>query len=88
MDLLPVTLCGFYRLKPMKRVYLDPDAHLEMVVHKPVGHSLLATLDDEAVLRRAARHGKHLPFVEFAPEISGTFHFQVLRLGQSTGWFG
>ena len=52
MDLLPVTLCGFYRLKPMKRVYLDPDAHLEMVVHKPVGHCLLATLDDEAVLRR------------------------------------
>jgi 1-acyl-sn-glycerol-3-phosphate acyltransferase len=39
MDLLPVTLNGFYRLKPLKRPYLDPDAELEIVVHKPINRS-------------------------------------------------
>jgi len=51
MDLLPVTLKGFYSLKPMKRVYLDPDSDLEVVVHKPVNHSVIDNLNDEALLK-------------------------------------
>lgn len=51
LDLLPVTLNGFYRLKPMKRIYLDPDSDLEIVVHKPVNHHVIDGLSDEALLK-------------------------------------
>ena len=51
MDLLPVTLSGFHRLKPIKRAYLDPDADLQMIIHKPVNSSLLQSLNDEVLLR-------------------------------------
>ncbi len=51
MDLLPVTLRGFYGLKPLKRVYLDPDSDLEVVIHKPINHSLVESLNDGALLR-------------------------------------
>lgn len=36
MELLPFTLRGFYTLKPLKRLYVDPDSILEVVVHKPI----------------------------------------------------
>jgi len=51
MDLLPVTLKGFYSLKPLKRVYLDPDVNLEMVIHRPVTHSLIESTDDKELLK-------------------------------------
>jgi 1-acyl-sn-glycerol-3-phosphate acyltransferase len=51
MDLLPVTLRGFYGLKPIKRVYLDPDSDLEVVIHKPIIHSVIDRLNDEALLK-------------------------------------
>jgi 1-acyl-sn-glycerol-3-phosphate acyltransferase len=51
MDLLPVTLRGFYGLKPMKRVYLDPDSDLEVVIHKPINHSVVESLNDEVLLK-------------------------------------
>jgi 1-acyl-sn-glycerol-3-phosphate acyltransferase len=51
MDLLPVTLCGFYRLKPMKRLYLDPDAGLEIFVHKPIERLRIESLNDQALLK-------------------------------------
>jgi 1-acyl-sn-glycerol-3-phosphate acyltransferase len=51
LDLLPVTLRGFYGLKPMKRVYLDPDSDLEVMIHKPIGHSVIESLNDEALLK-------------------------------------
>jgi 1-acyl-sn-glycerol-3-phosphate acyltransferase len=35
-DVLPVTLNGFFTLKPMGRLYADPDAELEMVIHPPL----------------------------------------------------
>lgn len=49
-DLLPVTLKGFYRLKPLKRPYLDPDINLEIVVHKPISHVMIKKMKDEALL--------------------------------------
>jgi 1-acyl-sn-glycerol-3-phosphate acyltransferase len=51
MDLLPITLRGFYNLKPMKRVYLDPDSNLEVVIHKPVSNSDTKMLNDEVLLK-------------------------------------
>ena len=51
MDLLPVTLKGFYSLKPMKRVYLDPDSDLEVVVHEPVNRPVIDSLNDEELLK-------------------------------------
>lgn len=50
MDLLPITLRGFYTLKPKNRVYLDPDSELECMIHKPVSHSDLKSLDNKTLL--------------------------------------
>ena len=51
MDLLPVTLRGFYNLKPKNRPYLDPDSELECVIHKPISHSDLRSLDNKVLLK-------------------------------------
>lgn len=51
MDLLPVTLRGFYSLKPLKRPYLDPDSDLEVVVHKPIGYSVIESLNNAKLYR-------------------------------------
>ena len=51
MDLLPITLRGFYSLKPMKRPYLDPDSELEIVIHKPIGRSIAESLGSEGLLK-------------------------------------
>jgi 1-acyl-sn-glycerol-3-phosphate acyltransferase len=51
LDLLPITLRGFYNLKPLKRPYLDPDSDLEIVIHKPIGRSMLESLNSEGFLK-------------------------------------
>ncbi len=51
MDLLPITLRGFYSLKPMKRPYLNPDSDLEIVIHKPISHSMAESLNSEGLLK-------------------------------------
>jgi 1-acyl-sn-glycerol-3-phosphate acyltransferase len=51
MDLLPVTLRGFYTLKPRNRVYLDPDSELECVIHKPISHSDLKSTNNKTLLK-------------------------------------
>lgn len=50
MELLPITLNGFYRLKPLKRPYLDPDAELKMIVHKPINRSIIDSLNNEKLV--------------------------------------
>jgi len=50
VDLLPVTLNGFYKLKPLKRPYIDPDVELEVIIHKPISHSIIRSLDGEQLL--------------------------------------
>jgi len=52
MDLLPVTLRGFYRLKPVKRPYLDPDSDLEIVIHKPINRSVVEDLSNDILLKQ------------------------------------
>lgn len=53
LDLLPITLNGFYQLKPIRRFYADPDTDLELVVHTPISADILRTLSDKEVLERA-----------------------------------
>jgi len=53
MDLLPVTLRGFYNLKPLKRPYVDPDSDLQIVIHKPVVRSTLENLTNDRILKLA-----------------------------------
>jgi 1-acyl-sn-glycerol-3-phosphate acyltransferase len=53
LDLLPVTLNGFYRLKPMRRFYIDPDAEPELVIHTPVSNSIVCQMHDEELLTMA-----------------------------------
>jgi 1-acyl-sn-glycerol-3-phosphate acyltransferase len=50
LDLLPVTLSGFYRLKPLNRPYMDPDTELEVIIHKPISQSTIRALNDEQLL--------------------------------------
>lgn len=54
MELLPVTLRGFYSLKPLKRPYLDPDSELEVVIHKAVGRYTIDSLSDKELLGTTA----------------------------------
>jgi len=51
LDLLPITLRGFYNLKPLKRPYLDPDSDLEIVIHEPISRSMLESLNSEGFLK-------------------------------------
>lgn len=48
INVLPVTLNGFYRLKPKNHSYIDFSASLEMVIHKLIpGSELINKTDDE-----------------------------------------
>ena len=50
-DVLPVTLNGLYQLKPMRRLYADPDAKPEMVIHPFVSASAAGRMSDEELIR-------------------------------------
>lgn len=50
LDLLPVTLNGFYQLKPVNRKYLDPDADLQIIVHKPISNETARNMGDEELV--------------------------------------
>lgn len=47
LDLLPITLNGFYKLKPVNRFYMEPDTELEIIIHKPINRATIQTLNDE-----------------------------------------
>ncbi len=50
LEILPVTLNGFYKLKPKKRSYIDFSSSLNVVIHKPIDReSLVAKSDNEIV---------------------------------------
>jgi 1-acyl-sn-glycerol-3-phosphate acyltransferase len=51
MELLPVTLNGFYTLKPLKRPYLDPDSLLEVMIHKPIDRFTIDSLENKELLK-------------------------------------
>jgi 1-acyl-sn-glycerol-3-phosphate acyltransferase len=50
LDILPVTLNGFYSLKPKNRFYIDFSSKISVVIHKPVkNEELIMKSDDEII---------------------------------------
>ncbi len=53
LDVLPITLNGFYTLKPKNRFVIDPRTHLEIVIHPVLKAEELCQLTDEEILKIA-----------------------------------
>ena len=49
-DVLPVTLNGLFQLKPFGRLYADPDAKPEMVIHPAIRASIAGQMSDEELI--------------------------------------
>jgi len=52
LDLLPVTLNGFYQLKPLKRFYMDPDAQPELIIHAPITNAAARKMNDQELMAK------------------------------------
>jgi len=52
LDILPVTLNGFYRLKPKNRMAINFKAPLSIVIHKPVKNEELKNKKDVYLISR------------------------------------
>ncbi len=50
IDILPVTLNGFYKLKPKNRSYINFDARLEVIIHKPVKREEIIHKNDSEII--------------------------------------
>ncbi|MGB8491388.1 MAG: lysophospholipid acyltransferase family protein [Bacteroidales bacterium] len=50
VDILPVTLNGFYDLKPKNRFYIDFGAKLNIVIHKPIPREELIEMCDSEII--------------------------------------
>ena len=46
LEILPVTLNGFYNLKPKNRSYINFDSKLEVIIHKPIQREALLDKKD------------------------------------------
>jgi 1-acyl-sn-glycerol-3-phosphate acyltransferase len=51
-NILPVTLNGFFRLKPKNRKHINFDARLEVIIHHPIAGKELIPLEDEEIIER------------------------------------
>lgn len=52
IDLLPITLNGFYKLKPKNRFYIDFGTRLDVVIHKPIPRKELIDKNDREIIGR------------------------------------
>lgn len=50
LEILPVTLNGFYDLKPKNRAYINFDSKLEIIIHEPIKREVLAEKSDLEIL--------------------------------------
>jgi 1-acyl-sn-glycerol-3-phosphate acyltransferase len=50
IEVLPVTLNGFYKLKPKNRSYIDFDSKLDVVIHKPIRREELIEKTDAEII--------------------------------------
>jgi 1-acyl-sn-glycerol-3-phosphate acyltransferase len=48
--ILPITLNGFYDLKPKNRLYIDFGTKLEIIIHKPIPREELINKSDEEII--------------------------------------
>ena len=51
-DILPVTLNGFYKLKPKNRFHIHFGSRLEVVIHRPISGPELARKSDAEIMDR------------------------------------
>lgn len=51
-DILPVTLNGFFRLKPKNRFSINFGSRLEVIIHEPIPGKPLSLLEDNAIIDR------------------------------------
>jgi hypothetical protein len=49
-DILPVTLNGFYSLKPKNRFYINFSAQISVVINKPINSAELKVKPDNDIL--------------------------------------
>ncbi len=52
LDLIPITLNGFYKLKPANRIYLDPDTDLEVLIHEPICRAMVKKMSDKELIEK------------------------------------
>jgi 1-acyl-sn-glycerol-3-phosphate acyltransferase len=52
IDILPLTLNGFYELKPKNRSYIDFSSKLEVIIHKPIPRERIAGKNDSEIIRQ------------------------------------
>jgi 1-acyl-sn-glycerol-3-phosphate acyltransferase len=52
IGILPVTLNGFYKLKPKNRFYINFDSKLEVIIHKPIKREELIGKSDMEIIER------------------------------------
>lgn len=52
LDVVPITLNGLYTLQPKNRWWVDPNVHLEAIIHAPLKNEELRSLSDKDVLQR------------------------------------
>ena len=50
IEILPVTLNGFYKLKPKNRFYINFDSKLEVIIHKPIKREELIEKTDIEII--------------------------------------
>jgi 1-acyl-sn-glycerol-3-phosphate acyltransferase len=50
LEILPVTLNGFYDLKPKNRMYINFDSKLDIIIHKPIKREELADKTDMEII--------------------------------------
>jgi 1-acyl-sn-glycerol-3-phosphate acyltransferase len=50
IDVLPVTLNGFYGLKPKNRFSIDFDSRLDVIIHEPIRRKELINKDDSEIV--------------------------------------
>lgn len=54
-DILPVTLNGFYKLKPKNRFYINFGSKLDVMIHPPMEGKSLILVSDEEIINRVIR---------------------------------
>ncbi|MBN2806680.1 MAG: 1-acyl-sn-glycerol-3-phosphate acyltransferase [Prolixibacteraceae bacterium] len=53
MELLPVTLNGFYHLKPKNRFYIKFNTKINVIIHKPIAPHEIHSKNDEEIIQTA-----------------------------------
>lgn len=54
-DILPVTLNGFYKLKPKNRFYINFGSRLGVVIHPPIEAAVMVNKSDQEILNELSQ---------------------------------